>query len=465
MIVLGNVHFGAGVLLAISYQSIDQMGFIPRKISLFMETHMPKVALIGHVVSGTIIIKILTAPMLLSYIPGISRFLEHKGDAFLQKLLPETSNIKLTDIDAPVVVNKNLNFKEIETILEARRSQYEINPSHCSKSVVGGSEYPRDNQFEKYNTLFDKINWNAKYKQLSPRLKDDERFIDFLKETLKETHIDISQEDLKKNFDFYVNTLATKKGISKEVYLASWAKKQMEILVDNLTGSSRVTGRQQDLDDALQSLSIILAQLEKIQLSDRVQFEDILIKLAVEGGGYCSRGIKRAAEDIVFAMPQLGHTKKDAEIDAKKLYELKLEGVLQRKRHAIMQGKYQEGSEQIPQAISQDVHAFDMFRELLSLGFYPLSELERKAIPFPVFINRHIRKELMSGMYSEYESSLDECIKETGELDFSTYIRDVINSNESLSEQQRMDLEEMMGDRNKDFHLLALVMLGVLRKK
>ena len=52
LIALGSTVYGAAVLTALTYEVVDTLGFVPRRISLFMEIYMPTVSLIGMTLRG-----------------------------------------------------------------------------------------------------------------------------------------------------------------------------------------------------------------------------------------------------------------------------------------------------------------------------------------------------------------------------------------------------------------------------
>lgn len=480
LIVLGNPHFGSAILVALTYEAMDKMGKVPRKISLFMETYMPVITFLGVFAAGTVFTRLQVLLILPTYLfDSASRFIHQKIDLAIHKSFKKESPT-LQDIDAPVVVNKELTFDEINEILDAKSSKYKINPAHCSKWVNGLSEFPSNDNFDLYLTLFDKIDWSKKYSLLENRLKDDDIFIDFLKDKKFPT---VSKEDLKKNFNDYMEQLALMEqtalkdpNLSKEAFAAKWLREQFVILVSVLKGDRRVTGTQKDLADAIESCSKILPYLESIQDqdTDKMEFEDMLLKLAIEGGDYCALAIKRASCELTNNILQKGFQSEEDDQTPMKNYELKIARTLQDQRLSIVQQYYKKIVEEmkIPETLSKDTHTFDIYRIVLSLGFVPLTEYERNEVDLGKLFLWETWSQHRDSMYIEYSENLENAIKENGEVNFVNYIQEAISTNSKLSvEQKELILEKYTGwnddkwtttEINMRFHRLAFVMLGVL---
>jgi len=475
LIALGNLYFGGSCLLALSYETVDRMGLVPRKISLFMERHMPIVSTIGIVIGGTLVLRIFSFVMLATHVfPSVNRYIHQKLDLFIHKHYNKNSPT-LEEIDAPIVVNKSLTFGAINAILDASAwsfsGDYKINPAHCSKPITSISEFPVSKNFDQFLVFFNQVDWVNKYAILSPRLKDDEIFMEFLQEKFPE----VSKELLKNNFNRYVAEVAAQEGKTEAQFAAKWVREQMEILTFVLKGDLRVKGQQTDLDTAIKNFSILLPYLESIQNVDPIEFENILMKLAVEGGNYCARGLKRVSFELVNHPFQRGLQRQGVELDAEKNYELKIERSLQDMRMALIQKFYQNIVQalQIPGAISQDVHGFDTYRINLSLGFSPLTDIERNDLGITQILMWERFAELRDPMFVDYLDGLDGAIRENGEQHFFNYIQRVINTNPNLSVEQREQIIEKYTERNdgnwsyettiKKFHRLMFVMLGVLK--
>ena len=473
LVVFGNPYFGTGVLLALSYNAIDRRGLVPRKMSLFIETYMPIISPLGVIIGGTTTMKIYSAFSLLNYLfCSNNRLVHHRIDSFfhlLFKNIPMFYIPTLRDIDAPVVEEKELTFQKINEILDGDDSSYKINPAHCSKPIDGLLEFSVNHDFDLYLKLFDKIDWAKKYVLLEKSLKNDEAFMD----SFKEEFLGVEKEELSKNFNVYMDQIALKEGISKEEYAAKCLRKQFCTLISILKGEGRAKGAQKDLADAINDCSKILPYLESIQEDSPIEFEDILLKLAVEGGDYCARGIKRAAAELMNNILSSGLRDQESNPSSMKNYELDIARKLQDQRSSLIQKAYQRISNFYPQTISKDIHFFDIYRTGLSLGFFPLTEHERNSFNILSLFLWEFSGLLRSNMYQEYLENLDQAVE--SDSNFTNYIRQVIMENSKLSDEQKdLILEKYteanhgkwtVKETNKRFHRLMFVMLGVLSEK
>jgi hypothetical protein len=471
-IALGNTAYGVALLAAIGYEVVDKLGFVPRRISLFMEIYMPIVSMTGMLLGGTLVMRIFSAislPSLLS--PNFNRYMHHKVDACIRYFF-NMKSVSLEEIDSPVVEQNTMKYDEINRILNAKKTDFEMIPNHCGKLLIDLDKLPTDREFDQFLSLYDKIEWGTKFSLISNKLKDDDRFIDFL----SEKNPDIDKEDLKKDVVKYIEELAVQDLITKEKYAADWIRNQMVSLVDNLTGRKRVKGLQQDLAEAMDDCSIILPYLKG--LNDPIELEDALLKLAVEGGDYCGRGIKRAANELIRGIIQ-GCSQSIEEGDDKDVpvrnYELEILQTLQIYRHDIIQGAYKAmmHNGNVPNVMSDDVHGFDTYRMYFALGFYPLTRYERNRMGLAELGVWEIYSSIRKAMYSDYQDRLDEAITEVGEARFGVYIPNIIQNNDQLTDDEKDELmdkfinnDQWTAEETKEkFHRLLLVKLGVLRLK
>ncbi len=485
LIVLGNVAYGGAVLTAIAYESLDKMGFVPRRISLFMEIYMPTVSLIGLLIGGTALIRVFSAIMLSTQLSSsVTFYLHHKIDALVRYYFSDLRGPSLEEIDAPLVRQEEMSFDKIKEILDADMqpvfdmqsfsrvlsygSDSKINPAHCSKSMIDFNDLPRDHHFDQFLTIFDSIDWTSKYELIKNKLKDDDRFIDFLFEKNPE----VKQEDLANDIELYIKNLADEAEMTPEEYLADWMREQMVQLIAVLKGQKRVKGLQQDLDEAIQVCALLLPYLNSLE--NEVEKEDILLKLAIEGGDYCGRGVKRASNELLAGIYQNERQKKEDISDPIKNYELKIEQALKNKRSEIVQAFYQALANQlkVPNQISDDTHSFDVYRLYFSLGFFPLTEFERKRMGIAEMMNWEMFSPIREEMYSSYKLQLGNVVHEIGEAEFGIYISQIINENELLSDQQKEEILEKFTSCNEGqwsyeetlarFRRLLFTRLGVL---
>lgn len=559
LIALGNAAYGGALLVAIGYEAIDSMGYVPRRVSLFMETYMPTITNIGMLLTGIPIVKIFSAIALCTFSPSFNRFLHQKIDTLIRDKFPGVEGPTLKEFDAPVIEKNNMTYDEIQKILDDDYFIYRINPAHCSKPAIDLDSLPRDANFNKYLSLFDKIDWESKHDYLKSKLKKDERFMGFLEDKFP----DVDKLTLFNNFDKYIKELATKEDLSPAEYTAAWTRKQMVILRDLLQGKRRVKGSQQDLDESIKICKIILPHLSSlpqqneaiedllaqlkvdskleikdpilklklahhfkltdingnklvelfdendnsksieleeallklsqdnlgkiknalsnIKNSNRIELEDSLAVLAVEGGDYCGRGIKRVANDLLDGILEshdlfaVQDGKKQAG-DPMRTYENKILQALQTRRKKIVQDAYKTMLIQMPNVITNDTHGFDIYRLYLSMGFYPLTDYERNNIGIAQLLLWETYFKLRLPMYEKYKWELDDVVKENiyvkKEKDpFNEYIMQFINKNKALTETQKEELSEKFTEQNngkwteqetyKRFHRLLFTKIGV----
>jgi hypothetical protein len=511
-IAVGDYVFGATVIVGIAYQVVDhRLGLVPRSLSLLLETYLPMLSMLGVLIAGEGIICLYAFFNLLCYWETAAQFTFCQIDAAL-RWITGLKGPTVREIQSPVVENKQLSFDEMKQILNGNNLNFELNPSHCVRATISCADIAENRNFDELKALFDKIVWDDKGKNplIKNKLKDDDRFIDYLmvevgmdgKAHEMATHEGISSKlphlkegdyaawltsMIKKDFDLYLNKVASKHGKSSEEFATAWFKEQMKGLVEGLTGRRRVEGTQQDLDDAIQNCAKILTYLQSLdpkKQEDLREIEDTLLALTVEGGMYCARGVKRISRDL---LRQIFFKNNPESHDPVRDYELKVSQSLETIREGIIEEVYKEITKmvKIPDAIASDVHGFDIYRRFLSMPFFPMTNNEKFNIGFPEMITlwQWTCAGIYEEMYETYEYRLDEAIKEQGEVHFSGYMRQVIDANDQLEDTQKEQLIEMLWNEdawdkdvlndwsdvakqiNQRFHRLMFVMQGVLRPK
>jgi hypothetical protein len=166
----------------------------------------------------------------------------------------------------------------------------------------------------------------------------------------------------------------------------------------------------------------------------------------------------------------------EIEGDPDKTYEITIRQALQNQRHRLVESGYQHivNELDIPNAIAKDVHGFDVYRRMLSLGFFPLTEMERFRLTSAEVVIWKLYEQFRNQAQALYRQQLDAIVHEKGELRFSDYIQHAIQTNNSLTAEEKEEIIEKstngnggqwtVAETNSRFHRLMLVMLGVLRK-
>ncbi|MGL5626362.1 MAG: hypothetical protein ACRDDW_02440 [Candidatus Rhabdochlamydia sp.] len=479
LIVLGQTFFGGSLLISLVYGTLDGRGWVPRKVSLFTETYLPIIGAVGSFYTGTWLVKAFSTLNLVNTLfPNFTIPLQKNLDSsltwYLNSLNISVQAPSIEEIDKRFNGSKNLTYQEIKNVVNARGNEkYEINVSHCT-NFVKTSNLPKDYDFNKLLQFFKSIDWTQKFNIIKIKLSNEDRFLDFL----IEKHVNVPREELKKNIDFYIESLAKMEGISKEEYAANWLNEQMLALVDVLTGNKRGKGSQKDLQDAINICPEIIAYLQQIaeNVGDLVEYEDALLKMALEAGNYCNRGIKRVFSEM---QSQIIYKKslnvQHEESDWIKQYESQFLQSLQDLRYKIILATYQIATGPLLRnEISQDTHTFDLYRKFFSFGFYPFTEYERNEFSISNLVSwKTIYSKFLIEMYATYRSGLFNKIEENGkESDYILY--KIIEQNPNLKDSQKEELRNWYADvdgegNSKDIEIksryLLLMTMGVLQPK
>jgi len=480
LIALGNYAFAVPTLVFMGYQVIDQRGWVPYRISHFMERYMPLFSAVAGIVGGTDIVRVITVYnlIILSVPQSIKWFLYEKIDWVGRKIFGGDQSRSIQAFATPWTENRKLSFQEINAIVDAPRSSFELDPAHCSKWTQEQIALPEDRHYDKFLTLFDRINWTTKYPLLQPKLRVDDRFQEFL----REKHPGIPNDELKNRFDDFMVELGRERNQTKEQFAAAWLREQMVQLVDALCERKRAAGLQSDLEDAMKNFSKILPYIEALERAGlTVDLEDTLKEIGINGG-YCSRGLRLTANDII---PQViaFHTSQGA-VGPNADYETKIKQSLQLRRKRILQNMFRRlvDTIRLPDAMTQDIHGFDIYLLLLSFGFHPLTENDKRTFSliglglWELYSTK--RNEMMDAYLSNPElpqESIDAVFQENGEVNFGVHIANIINESTNLSEENKEAILEKYTSANNGewnveltnerFHQLFLVMIGILRKR
>jgi hypothetical protein len=502
LIAMGSYFCAGAILTAVTYSILDSHNCIPYKTSLFIEKYMPIVSAVGLLCSGMLVAQILGAAQLASYaMPDTYQLVAQKIDRFISGIF-NIQGPSLEEIDADVVENRSLNFAEINAILDASDKDYEINPAYCSKWAINLDKnlLPKDQDFDKITALFETVAWE-KHSCVKKKLQYDDRFLKFIIGELKKLHsagkidsesaegkFQINLHIVKKDREKYITQVIAHQNppISEEEYLANYLKNKIILMVSYLNGKERISGSQQELDDAIQEMQYILPYLESLKnASKKIEFEDALLKLAVEGGDYCARGLKRAAGEIMRNVIQNNApiNSDPSYFDPIKDYETKLKQNLEEKRYFIIESFYNKYIVNFFKLIhgestALDVHTFDTYRLALTKGFYPLTPNEDHQFGLEQLLFWEYCRVLLrtSVMYDEYKKTLNDAIEEEGNLNCFNYVRYIIKNNANLTKDEKKEIANRLFclDGNnpwdsqeaiKKMHQFVFVTLGILRKK
>lgn len=224
-----------------------------------------------------------------------------------------------------------------------------------------------------------------------------------------------------------------------------------------------------------------LEQIKK-NTGKKIEYEDILLKLALEAGNYCNIGIKRAFDEIYTQILYEHFKQLDSDVEQLnpdlEQFELKLLYSLEDCRYKIVAGKYQQALHVMAkngqgQGI-QDIHLFNLITQCLKLGFYPLTKEERKSFGLTGLVYwTGVMKPMLTVLYTQYEEKLFSKIEEVGnESNYILY--KVIGDNRNLDKSQKEELanwysnisgEDNYEDITLKSRILLLLKIGVLKLK
>lgn len=488
LIALGATYFGAGGLASLAYEAADKLGIIPLKISLFMEKYMPIVSICELLIHGNLVSRCIILLQISTFIsPRINILLQHKIDYIVRKCFSD-SGPTLQEMEAPLLMRKDLTFSEIERVIKGYDHQYEINPAYCTKAVIDISSLPSNDNIEEFNRLFDAVNWAKNYGHIRNQLKEDRNFEAFLREKhpiLKDSP-EITIEQIRKGFDDYVTDLAKAANQTKEEFAAAWLKAQMRHCVAQLKGEEPCVGKRRDLEDAIKNFVKVIPYLldlerdstnENLPVHERNAhlrtLEDALIKMAIEAGAYCARAKKRVSIALVGNAARKKQPQVNVDDGLQPLYELRLRQLLHDKRELRVETVYERLTrvnlvKSIPTVVKYDVHSFDVYNNYLSLGFFPLSTNERMNIglldlaAWGFIYQKRVTKNEYSKHYAE---DLKAAIFEMGRHETSIYLSQVFDSNPKLSADDKENVQDLFPNNQAGINRVILYMNGIIRKK
>lgn len=476
MISLGQRVQGAALCLALAYEGVDSLGYVPRKISLFIEKHISVVSHIAQIFTGNVTTKFFSAIHLsLNTSSSFHRALHTKIDSLYRKLVNKPSPA-LREVDTPVVERTSLTVAEIKNILNKNVWEFSVSPSHAASSVFDLQPLPENKNADLLLNFFNSVSWHDEEhrKLIYSKLNKDERFITIIQEKIAPEK---SIKQIQAEFNFYLESLSKDTNTNPTDYLFNWFHLQLTAFVKIMKGEERVTGLQQDLDDAIPNCYKIIAYLSSLDQKnkmDKRETDDILLKLAVEGGNYCALGIKRACHEVVSQIMQskaktVSH--KDEQLD----YKTRLLATLQEKRRLIYLAEY---ASLIRDGVflaksESNSHIEEIFQTWLGLGFYPITRHQRKAFGFKDLFHWEVYARLRAEMYMDYKNQLSATVDELGKQAFGLFLQILIQNNPSLSASEQQEILYMCSECNdgkwtseetqKKFHFLVFYMLGIVK--
>lgn len=470
LIALESYTYVAGMCLSGALHVLDQMGYIPPHVNLFIQRYILPLLSIANLFEGALIYRLMTAIQFahsMAYILPVDYFMSYFSiydEAMRYGWTMMTGNrivgFSLAEMTQPWVQRNQLSYDEMIEILDAPfgntfNSPYKINAAHLSKPAVDLSRLQKSEQYDELLNIFDKIDWKGQNNvSMRRKLAADERFQGFVRDKLGNAHT----QDVYTNIDQFLVQLARESGaVSEEMqtdeekqaaaenFALQWTREQLAILVKVLKGEVRVVGSQQSLVQTLpkcQAITHLVINLSEQAATDPVaqrKLEDLLLKIAIEAGDYCADGLRRVFDEMIIeSSSEMGIERSD---DPQVAFEDNIKLALLR----IREGLFQDLCLQIAglyglQSQVGDIHIYDAFRVVL-LGFTPLSEETLKKFSLSVLFNWEINSTLRAPVLDQYSRSLGDAIENVGAQDFTQYML-------SFLADMRIQSEEEIADRN-----------------
>lgn len=445
LIVSGAVllYFGAtamalGALGAVVYETLDHdLGVIPHKVSLFMETWMPMISSMGLLIVGSMFSQVLAAASLVMMIPSAQIWVHQKIGALVRKSMIEASgpliewfarqqgegrrppqineflaNLRaypsLEECDAPFEQRKEMGRAEMDEILNGADDGYELNPACLTKNIEPLLPLEHNANFNLLTQLWDARadRWIQSYPLILRRLADDERFIKFLKENgvpgardfffvydvnnHHQNHMqqyEAARNRHRQDVEVWITTRAEAQNITKEQFAANFVRAQLQAFVEKLSGTRPIEGERSLLEDTIENTSKIIPFLLQPNVTP-LDIESSLLKLGVEGGDYCALGMKRASSEVFDGFTEPLIEEMYAQLPPNERFEKETMREFQKARLRAIQGFHSQamgflrGREQF-RSTADDIHLYTAVSTALKRGFYPLTDEEMHRFTFP----------------------------------------------------------------------------------
>ncbi|MGZ3732366.1 MAG: hypothetical protein ACXU9U_01315, partial [Parachlamydiaceae bacterium] len=222
-----------------------------------------------------------------------------------------------------------------------------------------------------------------------------------------------------------------------------------------MKGTRQAKGDPQEVLIAIKHTKKILAYLDTCQ--DPVIKADFLLKLAIEGGDYCSTALQRTSFEILSSLLYDDPSHDQAN---------KIRYNLQQLRARKVEEMYNFVTVQWPKILSTDVHFFSWISPFLSLGLLPWGKRSRELLSPIGLFSLNIYMPLRACIVQNYIDSMKDSDELTNQ-NFYNYLENLIINNDSLSAEEKEDLQNKICDEWNEtktgFQRYVLLSLGILR--
>lgn len=341
LVVLGDPFTGCGTLVALAYSAVHSMGWVPMRVSAFVERYSPIIEQLGMLLSpGTFLLKAvntinfvsdvmsrLSHPWIIDLVDEVAvrslRFLGPRllvpglgwiaskissAQPVLELLIEAIRGHCMTlrsrrELRVPVLVRTEIPYDEIQEILDGDDNEYILELRHSAHYVTQedlDAADPSDPTFDLVTGLWGQIEDSWTHLDVDERRKkagimrkkylDDRRFRIFLRNAGYPVD---SAHPAEETWDNYCRD----HGVEDEyAFFCDRTRASLQRVEAVLKGTAPVTGNEADRAVARAFLAAALPYYAT--LNTGVELEDALFKLAVEGGDYCARGIRRVAQEM-----------------------------------------------------------------------------------------------------------------------------------------------------------------------
>ncbi len=248
LIAFGHLALGISAAAFLALGFLDRMGVLPTWISHPLHEFSPLIRSATGLVIGDIVEKLFGLLSLVAYC--------------YEKIMGSTAGADENEIQYDS--NKHtLDLPLLEKILDDE-VEFEVNPAHLVAVPLPPAP---DCRIEELMTMFDTIDWQDHIETIKGKFRDDER--------IREIHGPVENQSDKE--------------------LIQITKTNLQIYIDEVVNEHMAAGEIHDFDRIQVYLKTVTFQL---RTEDPLTRADALLRLAVEGGGYCGPEKFHVAEDL-----------------------------------------------------------------------------------------------------------------------------------------------------------------------
>lgn len=383
--ILGFYLRAVAALTTFAIGVLDQNAYLPSRVSVFVNGYLPIVGYFASVFLGSPLQKAVA----LTNIAGFSLSLFSKARHFVQDFLDERvreafhregvdypSLREMRELRSPredpnrpakLTVDQIRNFDDTAPLL-VDFEHIVITPRVCFCRESEGFQPLR------FNDLFAFIDWSReeKFRILERKILNDNRWREYV-------HASEERRQFVENRSAHFQEWKS--------YAIDWAKEQMNLFAQNMTGRRLPKGNLKGFESIKNTAASLMRFLVRMRESideegesfseeerrKRVVFyEDILLRLAIEGGDYCVQGLERVVRESIDQCMFGGAVGGNFKERILMLLEMKRERSFDFLYYNLSKIPYVGGFFDFMDG--NDVHAYNYFKKNLTPGLSPFSD-------------------------------------------------------------------------------------------